>query len=78
MRTGIVYTETVVHAAAERFAAEAPFQVVLVDLEGGGRVTARVDGERVSIGDNVTETGTEPETEATTDSLTNVPHFRKS
>ncbi|MDQ1473909.1 MAG: OB-fold domain, acyl-CoA-associated [Bryobacterales bacterium] len=68
MRTGTVYTETVVHAAAERFAAETPYQVIIVDLEGGGRLTARADGERVSIGDAVLETGTRD----------SVPHFRKS
>ena len=68
MRTGTVYTETVVHAAAERFASEAPFQVILVDVEGGCRVTARVDGERVSIGDAVCET----------ESRHHVPLFRKS
>ena len=68
MRAGTVYTETVLHAAAERFAAETPFQVAIVDVEGGGRVTARVDGERVSIGDRVVET--EPRD--------GVPHFRKT
>ncbi len=49
MRTGIVYTETVIHAAA------APYQVAIVTLDGGGRVTARIAGERVAIGDSVTE-----------------------
>jgi uncharacterized OB-fold protein len=68
MRTGTVYTETVVHAAAERFAAETPYQVIIVDLEGGGRLTARGDGERVSIGDAVVEI----------ESRDSVPHFRKS
>lgn len=55
MRTGTVYTETVVHAAPERFAAEAPYQVAIVELEGDGRVTARVEGDRVVIGDKVIE-----------------------
>jgi len=55
MRAGIVYTETVVHAAAERYAAEAPFQVAIVDLREGGRMTARITGDRVAIGDSVIE-----------------------
>jgi uncharacterized OB-fold protein len=55
MRRGTVYTETVVHLAPERLAAEAPYQVAIIELEGGGRVTARVRGERVGIGDKVSE-----------------------
>jgi len=57
MRTGTVYTETVVHAAPDRFAADTPYQVVLVDLDGGGRVAGRSCGERVAIGDRVVELG---------------------
>lgn len=56
MTGGIVYTETVVHAAPEQFAAEAPYQLVIVTLDGDGashRVTGRVDGDRVAIGDRV-------------------------
>ena len=55
MRTGTVYTDTVVHAAPEKFAADAPYQVIIVNLDGGGRVTARVAGERVRIDDRVVE-----------------------
>ena len=53
MKTGVIYTETVVHAAPERFAADAPYQLAIVALDGGGRLTARVEGERVAIGDRV-------------------------
>ena len=53
MRTGVVYTETVVHAAPEQFAADAPYQLAIVTLDAGGRVTARVSGDRVAIGDRV-------------------------
>jgi uncharacterized OB-fold protein len=56
VRTGLVYTETVVHLAPERFAADVPYQVVIVKLADGGSVTARVDGERVAIDDPVIET----------------------
>ncbi len=52
--TGEVYTETVIHSAPEAFVSEAPYQIVIVTLEGGHRVTGRVLGERVRIGDTVT------------------------
>ncbi|HEY7338685.1 MAG TPA: OB-fold domain-containing protein [Bryobacteraceae bacterium] len=50
---GIVYTETVVHAAPAQFVADAPYQLAIVDLEGGERRTVRILGERVGIGDAV-------------------------
>jgi uncharacterized OB-fold protein len=54
---GIVYTETVVHAAPTRFLADAPYQLAIVDLDDGAghtvRVTVRILGERVRIGDRV-------------------------
>jgi len=53
MKSGIVYTETVVHAAPEQFVADAPYQLAIVSLGEGGRLTARIDGERVVIGDRV-------------------------
>lgn len=55
MRSGIVYTDTVVHIAPERFAADVPYQVVIVTLNDGSRVTGRVEGERVAIDDRVVE-----------------------
>lgn len=51
--TGIVYTESVVHAAPAALTAEAPYQIAIVVTADGVRVTARVAGERVSIGDKV-------------------------
>jgi len=53
MKSGIVYTETVVHAAPEQFVADAPYQLAIVSLGEGGRLTARLDDERVVIGDRV-------------------------
>jgi len=50
--TGTVYTETVVWSAPERWVADAPYQIAIVDL-GERRVTARVLGARVAIGDAV-------------------------
>jgi uncharacterized OB-fold protein len=55
---GIVYTETIVHSPPEQFAADAPYQVAIIDLEPGHRVTVRILGkephERARIGDRVT------------------------
>jgi len=50
---GVVYTETVVHAAPEQFVADAPYQLAIISLDGGHRLTARIDGARVAIGDRV-------------------------
>jgi len=51
--TGTVYTETVVHLAPEAFAKDVPYQVVIVSLEDGSRVTGRMLGERTKIDDRV-------------------------
>ncbi len=57
-RNGTVYTETVVYSPPEQYAADAPYQIAIVDLENGERVTVRVLGkeaqERARIGDRVT------------------------
>jgi uncharacterized OB-fold protein len=58
MRTGVVYTETLIHSAAPAFTADVPFQTAIVTLDEGGRVTGRVTGDRVSIGDRVREVET--------------------
>ena len=68
MRSGTVYTETVIHAAPEAFVQDAPYQTAIVTLDSGGRVTGRVLGDRVEIGDRVTEVETRD----------GVPYFRKS
>ena len=58
MPTGTVYTETVVHAPPEQFVADAPYQLAIVSLNEspGKRVTVRITGERVQIGDAVEQT----------------------
>lgn len=56
MRSGVVYTDTIVHLAPERFAADVPYQVIIVKFDDGSRITARVEGERVAIDDRVVET----------------------
>lgn len=69
MRSGTVYTETVVHLAPERFAADVPYQVIIVRLDDGVNITARVEpGERLEIGDRVAEAPARD----------GIPYFRKS
>ncbi len=57
-RDGVVYTETIVHSPPEQFTADAPYQLAIIDLDSGGRVTIRILGkephERARIGDRVT------------------------
>lgn len=54
---GTVYTETIVHSPPEQYAADAPYQLAIVDLDHGGRLTVRILGkepqERAHIGDRV-------------------------
>jgi uncharacterized OB-fold protein len=68
MKAGVVYTETVIYSAPEAFASEAPYQTAIVSLEGGGRVTGRVLGDRVQIDDRVVEV----------EERGGVPYFRKA
>lgn len=65
--TGSVYTETVVYLAPEAFAADVPYQVVIVTFEDGSRTTGRVLGDRVAIDDRVEQVETRD----------GVPFFRK-
>ena len=51
--SGRVYTETVVWSPPEAYVKDAPYQIAIVLLDGGGRVTARILGDRVRIGDAV-------------------------
>lgn len=51
--TGTVYTETLIHSAPEAFVSEAPYQLIIVTLDNGERVTGRVSGDRVAIDDVV-------------------------
>lgn len=65
---GVVYTESIVHSPPEQFVNEAPYQLLIVALDAGGKLTGRVDGERVTIGDRV----------AFVDDRGGIPFFRKS
>lgn len=66
-KSGTVYTETVVHLAPERFAADVPYQVAIVKLDDGGSMTVRIEGERVQIDDRV----------SAADIRNGIPFFRK-
>jgi uncharacterized OB-fold protein len=55
MKSGIVYTETVIYSPPEAFIKDAPYQTAIVTLDAGGRVTGRILGDRVSIDDRVVE-----------------------
>jgi uncharacterized OB-fold protein len=52
-RDGVIYTETIVHAAREQYAVDAPYQLAIIELYGGGRITARLLN-RAQIGERVT------------------------
>ncbi len=56
-RDGAVYTETIVHSPPEQYAADAPYQLAIIDLDRGGRLTVRILGkeprERARIGERV-------------------------
>ncbi len=68
MRTGTVYTETVIYSAPEAFTKDAPYQTAIVSLDGGGRITGRILGERAAIDDRVVEV----------EERDGVPFFRKA
>jgi uncharacterized OB-fold protein len=67
MRSGIVYTETVIYSPPVAFLNDAPYQTAIISLEGGGRLTGRILGDRVAIGDHVVEV----------EQREGVPFFRK-
>jgi uncharacterized protein len=66
--SGTVYTETVVYSPPEQYVNDVPYQLAIVELAGGRRVTGRVAGERAHIGDHV----------EFTEFRNNVPFFRKT
>jgi uncharacterized OB-fold protein len=50
---GSVYTETVVYSAPEAFLSDVPYQLAIVTLDDGKRVTGRILGEEVVVDDPV-------------------------
>jgi uncharacterized OB-fold protein len=53
LRSGTVYTETVVYSPPEAYVNDVPYQLAIVELPTGRRVTGRIEGERAHIGDRV-------------------------
>ncbi|MFM1653608.1 Zn-ribbon domain-containing OB-fold protein [Brevibacillus sp. B_LB10_24] len=51
--SGTVYSYTTIHIAPEKFADQAPYHIVLVDLDQGLRVTGRLTGGTPRIGQRV-------------------------
>ena len=54
---GQVYSCTTLHAAAAAHEADLPFQIAIIELEEGARLTARITGPTVAIGDAVRHAG---------------------
>jgi uncharacterized OB-fold protein len=50
---GTIYTETVVYSPPEAYVNDVPYQLAIIELATGQRLTGRIDGERVQIGDRV-------------------------
>ena len=48
-----VYSVTKLHAAAEAFEKDLPFQVAIVEFQNGSRKTVRIQGADVEIDDMV-------------------------
>jgi uncharacterized OB-fold protein len=51
--SGTVYTETVVYSPPEAYVNDVPYQLAIIELAGGRRITGRVAGDRAQIGDRV-------------------------
>lgn len=66
--SGIVYTETIVYSPTPQFASDVPYQLAIVELLNGRRLTGRIEGERATIGDAV----------HFVDFRGDVPYFRKA
>jgi uncharacterized OB-fold protein len=78
MKSGTVYTETVIYSAPEAFTKDVPYQTAIVSLDGDGRVTGRIIGERVGIDDGVIEVDPAEAAAASSADITGVPFFRKA
>jgi uncharacterized protein len=66
--SGTVYTETVVYSPPEAYVNDVPYQLAIIELENGRRLTGRIDGERAHVGDRV----------SFVDFRNAVPFFRKN
>jgi uncharacterized OB-fold protein len=77
LRSGTVYTETVVYSPPEAYVNDVPYQLAIIELPAGRRITGRIlagegggadaAGERAQIGDRV----------SFAEFRNHVPYFRK-
>jgi uncharacterized OB-fold protein len=51
--SGTVYTETVVYSPPEAYVNDVPYQLAIIQLDSGRKLTGRIAGERAQIGDHV-------------------------
>jgi uncharacterized OB-fold protein len=51
--SGTVYTETVVYSPPQAYVNDAPYQIAIVTLTNGRRLTCRIAGDKVEIGERV-------------------------
>jgi uncharacterized OB-fold protein len=66
--SGTIYTETVVYSPPEAYVNDVPYQLAIIELAPGRRVTGRIEGERGQIGDRV----------QFSEFRNNVPYFSKT
>ncbi|MED1467046.1 Zn-ribbon domain-containing OB-fold protein [Bacillus salipaludis] len=50
---GSIYSYTTIRVATGKYASQLPYIVALVELDGGLRVTARLEGDQASISQSV-------------------------
>jgi uncharacterized OB-fold protein len=50
---GVVYTETIIYSAPPAYLNEVPYQIAIIELDNGRKMTVRILGDQVSSGDQV-------------------------
>lgn len=50
---GVIYSHTRIYATSEKFSNQVPYDVILVELENGLKITARIETNGVEIGKQV-------------------------
>jgi len=50
---GVVYTETIIYSAPPAYLNEVPYQIAIIELENGRKMTVRIVGDQVATGDRV-------------------------
>lgn len=53
LKSGTVYTETIIWSPPQQFFDDAPYQLAIIAFAEGNPITARIDGDRLEIGDQV-------------------------